>query len=231
MSYGKTLAKYRKQKGLSQISVAESVSRQSGENYTRKHIFNWEKGITRLPAEPFLLLCELYGIKDVLGTFRGADMDYYGLSQLNGLGRSRVEEYIELLLGKHMYVVKTESEAETASPSYIRLYDMPAAAGPGVFLDSDSYSEIEVDGTVPGGADYAVKVSGNSMAPRFSDGQIAFVKEQEILDAGDIGIFSLNGEAYIKKLGNGELLSLNTEYAPIKLGEYDSIRIFGRVVG
>ena len=58
---------------------------------------------------------------------------------------------------------------------------MPVSAGPGAFLDSDSYEELEVDESVPASADYAVRISGDSMTPRFVDRQIVFVKEQPTL--------------------------------------------------
>ena len=52
---------------------------------------------------------------------------------------------------------------------------------------------------------------------------------------GEIGIFALNGEAYIKKLQNDKdgifLISLNEKYAPIKVGENDRLDIFGKVLG
>ena len=38
------------------------------------------------------------------------------------------------------------------------------------------------------------------MEPEFEDGQIAWGLKQDMVENGEIGIFSLNGEAYIKKL-------------------------------
>ena len=113
----------------------------------------------------------------------------------------------------------------------IRLYDAPAAAGSGSFLDSDSYAELEADGTVPGDADFAVRVSGDSMEPRFVDGQVIFVKGQQTLEIGETGVFAVNGDSYVKKLGRGELVSLNPAYGPILIREFDLFHIFGKVVG
>ena len=73
------------------------------------------------------------------------------------------------------------------------------------------------------------------MEPEFHDGQIAWVLQQESVANGEIGIFALNGEAYIKKLQNDKdgifLISLNEKYAPIKVGENDRLDIFGKVLG
>ena len=60
---------------------------------------------------------------------------------------------------------------------------------------------------------FGVRISGDSMEPEFHDGQIAWVLQQESVANGEIGIFALNGEAYIKKLQNDKdgifLISLN----------------------
>ncbi len=113
----------------------------------------------------------------------------------------------------------------------LRLYDIPVSAGLGNYLSDGSYEMFEVDNTVPSMADYAVKVSGNSMMPRFVDQQIIFIHEQPALDEGEIGIFYLNNETYLKKLGKGYLNSLNPEYAPIPIQDHDNFRVLGKVVG
>ena len=113
----------------------------------------------------------------------------------------------------------------------MRLYDLPAAAGTGNYLDNDSFIEIYVDETVPKSADFAVKVSGDSMIPRFVDGQTVFIKKQETLEINEIGVFALNNDSFIKKLGERTLISLNPEYPPIPINENDSLYVFGKVVG
>ena len=57
----------------------------------------------------------------------------------------------------------------------------------------------------------------------FHDGQIAWVLQQESVANGEISIFTLNGEAYIKKLQNDKdgifLISLNEKYETIPVGK------------
>lgn len=113
----------------------------------------------------------------------------------------------------------------------LRLYSIPVSAGLGNYLDNGDHEMIEVDNTVPGIADYAVRVSGDSMLPRFVDKQIIFVHEQPVLDEGEIGIFYLNNDAYLKKLERGFLISLNSKYEPIPIRDYDDFKVFGKVVG
>ncbi len=114
---------------------------------------------------------------------------------------------------------------------HLRLYDLHVSAGLGNYLDNSDYKMIEVDSTVPYTADYAITVSGDSMMPRFVDRQIIFIHKQPTLDEGEIGIFSLNNEAYFKRLEKGHLVSLNPVYAPIPIRDYDNFRVFGKVVG
>ena len=100
-----------------------------------------------------------------------------------------------------------------------------------------SQSEIVCidESILPEDTTFGVRISGDSMEPEFHDDQIAWVMQQEYVANGEIGIFSLNGDAYIKKLQNDKngifLISLNEKYAPIKVGENDRLDIFGKVLG
>ena len=88
---------------------------------------------------------------------------------------------------------------------------------------------------LPEDTTFGVRISGDSMEPEFHDGQIAWILQQESVANGEIGIFALNGEAYIKKLQNDKdgifLISLNEKYAPIRVSENDRLDIFGKVLG
>ena len=114
---------------------------------------------------------------------------------------------------------------------FLRLYNLPVSAGLGNYLADGGYSVIEVDSTVPNTADYAARVNGDSMIPRFVDQQIIFIHEQPALDEGEIGVFCLNNEAYLKKLESGYLVSLNPAYAPIPVQDSDDLKVIGKVVG
>ena len=113
----------------------------------------------------------------------------------------------------------------------LRLYNIPVSAGTGNYLDDSDYEMIEVDDLIPDSADYAVRVSGDSMTPRFVDNQIIFIHGQQVLGDGEIGIFHLSGETYLKKLGQDCLISLNENYSPIPVGPNDDFTVLGKVVG
>ncbi|MBR1723969.1 MAG: hypothetical protein IJ723_02985, partial [Ruminococcus sp.] len=60
---------------------------------------------------------------------------------------------------------------------------------------------------------------------------IVAVKNQPTVEVGEIGIFILNSEGFIKKFGGDCLISLNKEYKNIKLHEHDEISCQGKVMG
>ena len=87
---------------------------------------------------------------------------------------------------------------------------------------------------VPASADFAVRVSGDSMEPMLHKNQIIYVHRQETLENGEYGIFFLDGEAYVKRFQKDEtgtwLVSLNRNYAPLPVTAESDFRIFGRLV-
>lgn len=230
---GSKLAELRKAKGLSQSEVAKLVSI-SNDKISNRAVSKWENGDSQPNAEQFLSLCRIFDIRDVLNTFLGIvpQNESMPITKLNKLGRDRLEEYASLLAESPEFSYKQKVVHITRQ---LPLYDLPASAGTGVFLDSDSYTLIDVDENVPESANIAVRISGDSMSPLFSDGQIVYVRQQLELKPGEIGIFILNGEAYCKKLetddGAVKLISLNPKYSPTKVKYSYELRIVGKVIG
>ena len=113
------------------------------------------------------------------------------------------------------------------------LYDLPVSAGVGVALDTDTTAdEITVsDNARTREADFALRISGNSMEPRYRDGDILLVQECESLEFGELGIFTLDGSGFFKIFGGDRLYSLNPEYGDILLKDFEDVRIVGRVIG
>lgn len=115
--------------------------------------------------------------------------------------------------------------------SSLPLFDVPVSAGGGEWLlDGHEYVFHEFE-DAPHDADFALKVRGDSMSPNFNDGDIVFVRKCVLVEGGQIGVFYLNGEGYMKMLQGNRLVSLNDEYAPVTVTEYDEFFVAGRVVG
>lgn len=229
MRTNEVLRELRHSSGLSQVETAEFLTAR-GSAVTQRAVSKWELGSTQPSTEQFLLLCELYRVRDVLEVFRGKSGLLGGL---NAAGRQRALEYVRLLEGSAEFALQQQVRQRTQA-RMIPLYDLPVSAGTGQFLDSAEYELIEADDTVPPTATFAVRVSGDSMTPRFVDRQIVYVRQQQTLKRGECGIFLLNGDAYCKLLTGEkgpELKSINPKYSPIRVGDADEFRVLGKVVG
>ena len=119
-------------------------------------------------------------------------------------------------------------------PRMIKLdfYNYPASAGVGNFLEEASPEELLVKETHEAEmADFVISVSGDSMEPTYNDGDLVLVEKCDTVSIGETGIFIVNGDAYIKELGDGYLLSHNKAYSPIPLSSLDSVYCCGKVIG
>ena len=127
---------------------------------------------------------------------------------------------------------KPELDQDEEEKCYIQIYSISASAGTGVYLDDSSTEPLQiVHSDIAKRANYAVRVSGDSMEPRFHNGDIVLVETCPSIEIGEIGIFVVNGEGYIKKYGGNQLISLNPKRKNIKLNEDDSVYCRGRVLG
>ena len=111
-------------------------------------------------------------------------------------------------------------------------FTLPASAGTGNILDSELAEELLVPESAEAEqADFVISVGGDSMEPTYHDGDKVFVEKCDSVDIGEVGIFVVNGDVYIKELGNKCLISHNEKYKPISLTENDSVYCCGRVIG
>ena len=114
----------------------------------------------------------------------------------------------------------------------ILLYELPVSAGVGVYLDEAEAESINIpDNEKTAEADYALRISGNSMEPKYRDGDILLVRNTESIDVGELGIFLLDGCGFFKVFGGDRLLSLNPSYGPILLKDFADVQCKGQVVG
>lgn len=148
----------------------------------------------------------------------------------------RLDDYskktLQLLLQREYdRSIKTPSPGIVEFPAKIlfRVSDQPASAGTGTYLGPDGFTEIMVNSNLVVGADFGVPVRGDSMEPKFHDGDIILISMAQPVEVGDIALVTMNGCGYVKKIGHDELISLNKKYAPIPMTE--DIRINGKVIG
>ena len=230
--FGEKLKAFRKSMGLTQQEVCDLLAG-LGMPTPKQAVSRWETEINRPRLDQFMALCRIYGIRDAYAAFM-EHTEGASFSRLNKEGLAKLADYRQLLLDSGRFEAGRLGRLFPV-PRMLPLYDLPTSAGPGVFMDGNSFEMIEIPEDVPQEADFALRVSGDSMEPTLSDGTLIYVHRQEELESGDIGVFFLNGNAYVKEYSRTEsgafLLSHNSgKYAPIALSGNDDVRVYGKVV-
>ena len=158
-------------------------------------------------------------------------------SNLSSENKVRIRERAIVLAELEKPVAKEPAVIEEPEEKRLKINcsTYQVSAGAGFELgEGDEWYEIEVPDTSKARkADFALQIKGNSMVPIYFNGDIVLVKEQPSVELGEIGIFNIEGNGYIKKFGGDRLISLNAEYDDIEFSDYDEerIRCFGKVIG
>lgn len=112
------------------------------------------------------------------------------------------------------------------------------AAGIPIDMIEDIIDEEEIPGDLKGEY-FALRIKGDSMEPKISDGDVVIVRQQPDVESGEIAIVTVNGDdatcKRVMKYSDGlMLLSNNPNYKPMQFTKDDiqgkPIRILGRVV-
>lgn len=224
LNIGSVLRHLRDASGYTQESVATYISKHV-KPITRLAVRKWESDEAHPNAVQFLYLCRLYRVYDLATFFPDEYSD-----ALTPQHFQKLREFAAFL----KYQRRPQQE-EPIQPDTLELFDIPAAAGTGQMLDGSYSTPIPRDDTVPPGASFAVRVQGDSMEPRFYDGQTVWVHQQKTLESGEVGVFSHNGDSKIKQLlqkdGTTYLVSFNAAYSPLPIHPDDELIVFGKVIG
>lgn len=154
--------------------------------------------------------------------------------QLETPRQHNVLTYAKNQLQEQSKIIQVDFSVKEEETEYQTVYLYGAAsAGKGLDLYDEVIEEIQYPKPVPT-HDIALRVHGDSMEPMFRDDEIIFVKKSHEINHGQIGVFILNGQGYLKKFyrdADGlKLVSLNKEYDDIVVQEFDEIQLTGVVV-
>ena len=196
---------------------------------------SWETGKSEPSISVFLQLCAKYEIEDIseyfLGDGAGAPrriLDSKMLLKLANLSPRSLAAVYNCIDFEYSNMRLLHNNTRRTIPVYMQ----PAAAGLGNYLGESAFEEMELE--APDSADAGIRISGDSMEPVISDGEIVFVKFQPQILGDQIGIFVLNGEAYCKRLeyraNEPYLCSFNPKYSPIRIRPADNLRVIGKVL-
>ena len=215
--------------GLTQGELAERLK------VPKNYVSNWERGWSRPDLDMVPRLCRVLHLP--LDEFFGCGEDR-SLEELAWLRVLRQMEAEDRILIREMAETLLE-RAEKRKEEYVRTHfrtcfrsSLSGAAGVSVPLGATEGEEVPVRlGEVSRHADEIVRVSGDSMEPMYHDGQEVFIEHTEHLKPGEIGLFVVNGEGYIKQWMGTFLRSLNPARPDVHLVESDDVRLAGRVLG
>lgn len=241
MTLGENIIKARKQREMSQKELASQLG------ITATRLNYWEKDKRDPPIQMLNLLSEalnvdvdtLIGRKSTASSTesRASEKENLFIQKYRALderGKENVESVLDL---EYKHTMESQREAlrqqavgkNIVSHFYIPEYREPASAGTGQPIGTPYPETVMLVKEPPKGTSFITHVHGDSMEPEYEDGDIVFVKAQREIRIGQIGVFFMDGEEFIKELGDGELISHNSKYEPIELDE--SIRCQGLVLG
>ena len=232
-SIGLRIKEARQAKNLKQDDFAELIGAKSG-----AVVSSWENGKAKPDCLTIQKVCEVLEISPnhLLGYNDNADtLTHSELTMIrkyrfiDEFGKQAVDSILNIEY-ERAYVTRPKKPKSRLLK--LDFYNYPASAGTGSFLENTTPEAIWVKECVEAeNADYVIPITGDSMEPTFHGGDKVFVEKCDSVEIGEIGIFVINGEAFIKELGESGLISHNSAYKLIKFGTMDSVYCCGRVLG
>lgn len=241
MTLGEKIINARKQMGMSQKELASQLG------ITATRLNYWEKDKRDPPIPMLNLLSET--LKIDVDTLIGRErIESYPENKSSERENLIIQKYraldehgkkiVDIVLEEeYQHTIEAQKEAarqerarvNTVSYFYIPEYQEPASAGTGQPIGVAYPETIALIKEPPKGTSFIAHIRGDSMEPDFEDGDMVFVHMQNEIRVGQVGLFFMDGEEFIKELGEDELISRNPKYEPIEFDE--SIRCHGLVLG
>ncbi len=226
VSYAEIIRTRRKEKGMNQEELGAFVS-------VRKNAVGaWESGRSRPDLNSVPVICETLGIS--LNEFFGVPEAENSRTAIPDEFSVRYRELTEY----HRQIILRQMDSlldlQRPARKLIRLYrnDLSACAGPSISIGETAGEEVWIEETsLTLQADELVRVSGNSMEPKFHDGDQVLVRHCSSLRPGETGIFTNGDAGYIKIYQKDGLHSLNPAYPTMYFHEEDNVRCIGKVLG
>ncbi len=230
--FGDKIRSLRTAKGLTQPQLAGLLG------VTKNAVTNWEAGSSRPDLATIPLLCAHLDIS--ADTFFGMTQNNEALTKaekehmlryrlLNRYQQRSVDSLVCAMIDNNEQAIRDEYEAAF---SYVSRTELKASAGTGVLL-TDAYEPERVflrNSRSVCRADTIITVAGDSMMPTFHDGDELLVEYTSELAPGEIGIFIIAGEGYVKEYQPDGLHSHNKKYDLIRPTQDDDFRCVGRVL-
>lgn len=245
MSLAQRLKERREALGLGQIELADKLG------VTKASVSNYENGVSTPKADVlfkvfdalecdanFLFQDEMRELdkqyvlsideKFLIKKYR--ELDTHGKKAVEWIVKHEVERLDELKTPQLSGIV------ENAGGAYTKIIPFPGRVSAGTGIEAiPEYDTI----AGPDKADFAVLVDGDSMEPRFHNGQVIYIKKQPTVENGQIAVVQIQSpddftpKAYLKKIKlvgpSVQLISLNESYPTITIPA-DDLTVLGIVI-
>ena len=238
------LKQLRKTSGLSANEVVSQLKKY-GVEISSKTLYGYENDASMPNANVFVALCRIYKCDNPMNVFGSPSMsssevehikkyrslDSYGQETVDTILEREITRVKELTqkddrikeLEVRPIIIEKHEGVALRIYTYLRKI---ACAGNGFYFDDIPTETIEAPYLE--GAEFIVGVNGDSMEPTYKDGDLVYVEKRQIIETGEIGIFIVNNECFIKEAGEDGLISHNPKYPMIPGTE--NIQCIGKVL-
>lgn len=224
--FGQMINYYRKLNNMSMEEFGNKIGK------TKSTISKWESSNRYPKIEEVETIADLFGVSVetlLFGANTNKDELVEIYNKLTHPRQAKVYNFAEQQLNEQNNILKFDDHVQEEMIGYI-------SAGTGEFLTDDISEEVLIPRENVPDTDYdmVLKVNGDSMQPMFKNKEYVFVKKTEEIRNGQVGVFIIDGESYLKKAyienSHLRLVSLNPTYDDLIFNDYNEIKIIGKVV-
>ena len=226
MELANNLKQARLAKNMSQEELAAFIGK------SKNVISSWERGDNKPDADVIFSLCDILNVDtNYLLGWEGNNSFSISITEqslikkyrsLDGYGRKAINNLLDVEYKRCNTVIEEDMPAYITKPYYA--VGTSAGSGEYLFDDLDCTAISLPDTPLTNKADLVIAVRGHSMDK-------LLVKKQAELNIGDIGVFIINDESFVKELGKDKLISHNKQYQDIHCSDYDNMITVGKVIG
>lgn len=236
---GDKIKELRKKNGLTLQELADTLNSDYPDtiNFNKGKISKWENNREEPRLSSVKILADFFSVPlDYFDDKDNSQLEIVSIyNELKVPRQKKVLNYANNQLKEQKLEEENQNTVNEPQVTYYiyDYYDQPASAGTGQYLNDVQVEQIELPVDID--ADFVVPIYGDSMEPDYHSGDYVFVKLSVNLSSGDIGVFELYGDAYIKQIfiedDKAYLHSLNPKYDDILVDADSDFRIIGEVVG
>ena len=217
MFNGTKLKQKREEFGMKQSEIARLL------DINRSSYFSWENGRAVPNKSNLKKISDILGVTEEFFYEEEIAMLY---KQLNPTNQTKAMNYVKDLVDKQSNII-------TMPTFSYRVYEsLSSGIGSSVYNDQN-YDTVYFNEELA--HDFASRISGDSMEPKYQNGSVALIRETGFDYDGAVYAVVCNSQTYIKRVYREEhglrLVSINPNYKDIFLSYDEDPRIVGIIVG